>query len=138
MALMPQVQQWADDLQRDFLRTAGLDDAAPHVRHARVGAPEVQFDPVDVALLLGGEHALELGERRVAGAARVGRGGIFQRTRRRLDDIRVERPRLLHRRQMRLRQLLRRERLLRQPVARLGDSEVGEFRHHSITLGTTK
>jgi MGT family glycosyltransferase len=27
MALMPQVQQWADDLQRDFLRSAGLDDA---------------------------------------------------------------------------------------------------------------
>jgi MGT family glycosyltransferase len=26
MALMPQVQQWADDLQRDFLRSAGLDD----------------------------------------------------------------------------------------------------------------
>jgi MGT family glycosyltransferase len=28
MALMPQVQQWADDLQRGFLRSAGFDDAA--------------------------------------------------------------------------------------------------------------
>jgi MGT family glycosyltransferase len=28
MALMPQVQEWADGLQRDFLRTAGLDEAA--------------------------------------------------------------------------------------------------------------
>ena len=27
MALMPQVQQWADDLQRGFLRSAGLDEA---------------------------------------------------------------------------------------------------------------
>jgi MGT family glycosyltransferase len=38
MALMPQVQQWADDLQRDFLRTAGLDDAA-------AAALDLRFSP---------------------------------------------------------------------------------------------
>jgi MGT family glycosyltransferase len=38
MALMPQVQEWADGLQRDFLRTAGLSDdaaAATDLRFSR-------------------------------------------------------------------------------------------------------
>lgn len=38
MALMPQVQQWADDLQRGFLRSAGLDDAT-------AAAVDLRFSP---------------------------------------------------------------------------------------------
>jgi MGT family glycosyltransferase len=38
MALMPQVQEWADGLQRDFLRTAGLDESA-------VAATDLRFSP---------------------------------------------------------------------------------------------
>jgi MGT family glycosyltransferase len=38
MALMPQVQEWADGLQRDFLRTAGLSDDA-------AAATDLRFSP---------------------------------------------------------------------------------------------